>query len=99
MSDAVNQAEALLGRGNVEGAAALLQQAERGGDSLAARELAIWFLSGQLVRRDLAGSRALFERAAALGDEPSAAIVRAFTAGGVGGPADWPRALQLLEDA
>src|SRR3954468_1619676 len=99
MSDAVNQAEALLGRGDVQGAATLLQQAERGGDPVAARELALWFLAGRLVRRDLATSRAFFERAASLGDGYSASVMRAFIAGGVGGPADWPRALRLLEDA
>jgi prolyl 4-hydroxylase len=99
MSDALNQAETLLRRGDVQGAAALLKQAERAGDPLAARELAIWCLTGQLVRRDLAASRALFERAAALGDDASAAVTRAFVAGGVGGPADWPRAVRLLRDA
>lgn len=99
MTDAVTQAGALLDRGDVQGAAMLLRRAEHAGDPLAARELAIWCLEGRLVRRDLAASRALFERAAALGDATSAPIVRAFVAGGVGGPADWPRALALLRDA
>jgi prolyl 4-hydroxylase len=99
MSDALNRAEILLSRGDVEGAAALLKRAEQAGDPLAARELAIWYLTGQLVRRDLAASRSLFERAAVLGDGPSAAVTRAFVAGGVGGPADWPRAIHLLEAA
>jgi prolyl 4-hydroxylase len=99
MSDVLNQVEALLGRGDVHGAAALLVQAEQIGDPLAARQLALWFLSGQLVRRDLTRSRALFERAAALGDTASATVTRAFVAGGVGGPADWPRAMQLLRKA
>jgi prolyl 4-hydroxylase len=99
MSDAIDQAEARLRRGDVHGAAGLLQQAERTGDSLAARQLAIWCLTGQQVRRDLAASRALFERAATLGDAYSAAVTRAFVAGGVGGPADWPRAIKLLRDA
>ncbi|MEA3067728.1 MAG: prolyl 4-hydroxylase, partial [Sphingomonadales bacterium] len=99
MSDALNQAESLLRRGDVQAAAALLRQAERAGDALAARELALWCLTGQLVRRDLPASRALFERAAALGDQPSSAVVRAFIAGGVGGPADWPRAVRLLREA
>lgn len=99
MNDVVNQAEALLQRGDVAGAAGVLKQAERAGDPLAARQLAIWFLTGQLVRRDLAASRALFERAAELGDDASAAVTRAFIAGGVGGPSDWPRAIGLLQDA
>ena len=95
----MNHAGALLQRGDVQAAAALLKQAEGAGDPRAARELALWLLSGQLVRRDLAGSRALFERAATLGDHYSAAVVRAFVAGGVGGTADWPRAMRLLRDA
>jgi prolyl 4-hydroxylase len=99
VSEILNQAEALLGRGNVQGAAALLKQAERGGDPLAARELALWCLTGEIIRRDLAASRALFERAAELGDDYSAAVMRAFIAGGVGGPADWQRAMELLRDA
>ena len=99
VSKALDQAEALLRRGDVAGAAGLLQQAERAGDPLAARQLALWYLTGQIVRRDLAASRAMFERAAGLGDDPSAAVTRAFVAGGVGGPADWPRAIELLRDA
>jgi len=99
MSDALTQAQTFLGRGDTASAVAVLQQAEQAGDPLAARELAIWFLTGQLIRRDLAASRRLFERAAKLGDGPSATVARAFIAGGVGGPADWPLAMQLLEAA
>jgi len=99
VSQALNQAELLLRRGDVAGATDVLRQAERGGDALAARQLAIWFLAGQPVRRDLASSRAMFERAAALGDAMSAGITRAFIAGGVGGLADWPRAIGMLKAA
>ena len=99
MSDAVTQANLLLERNDVRGAAQRLQLAEQSGDALAARELAMWCLGGQFVRRDLATSRALFERAAALGDAESAAVCRAFLGGGVGGPRDWPGALRLLRDA
>jgi prolyl 4-hydroxylase len=99
MSDIVSQANELVRRGDVHGAVALLHRAEQAGNGQAARELAIWCLSGQLVGRDLATSRALFERAAALGDEPSAAVARAFIAGGIGGPPDWSRALRMLRDA
>lgn len=77
----------------------LLKQSEEQGDALAARELALWCLTGQIIRRDLKSSRALFERAAKLGDDYSAAVTRAFVAGGVGGPADWGRAMALLKDA
>ena len=99
VSDAVTRANQLLQRNDVRGAAQTLQQAEQSGDALAARELAMWCLTGQVIRRDLATSRALFERAAALGDGPAATVVRAFVAGGVGGEADWPKAARLLRDA
>ena len=96
MTKGTDQAQQLLERGDVQGAATLLKRAEESGDAEAARELATWLLEGRIIRRSLTDSRAYFERAAALGDERSAAIVRAFVAGGVGGPADWPRAIQLL---
>jgi len=99
VSQIVNRAEVLLQQGDVGRAAALLKEAERGGDALAARELALWLLMGQLVSRDLAGSRAMFGRAADLGDDYSAGVLRAFIAGGVGAPADWPRAMSLLREA
>jgi prolyl 4-hydroxylase len=99
VSKVVDKAQELLERSDVKGAASLLKQAEQAGDALAARELASWLLEGRLVRRNLAESRVYFERAAGLGDERSAAIARAFIAGGVGGPADWPRAMELLRDA
>jgi prolyl 4-hydroxylase len=99
MRDALSQARQLLERGDVRSAAVVLQRAEQAGDALAARELALWLLSGQLVRRDLTSSRAMFEHAATLGDSYSAAVARAFIAGGVGGPGDWPRAMGLLRDA
>ncbi|MFL6759686.1 2OG-Fe(II) oxygenase [Sphingomonas sp.] len=99
MSNKVSQAHALIARGDVRGAARILEQAEQTGDALGARELALWYLEGRLLRRDLATSRALFERAAALGDATSATVVRAFVAGGVGGPADWPRAIDMLRQA
>jgi len=89
VSDVIGKAETFLKRGDVQGAANFLKQAEEGGDALAARELASWCLSGQYVRRDLCASRSFFERAAELGDHYSKEVTRAFVAGGVGGPADW----------
>lgn len=83
----------------MNGAAQLLRSAVEAGDAVAARELALWCLTGQIIRRDLAASRALFERGAELGDAYSTAVARAFIAGGVGGPPDWPRAVRLLRGA
>lgn len=99
MSNATQRAQQLLERGDVQGAAVLLKQAEQAGDAMAARELATWLLEGRAVQRNLVEARAYFERSAALGDQRSAEIVRAFIAGGVGGAADWPRAVELLHAA
>jgi prolyl 4-hydroxylase len=99
VGNVTDQAQKLLQRGDVQGAATLLKRAEQAGNALAARELASWLLEGRILRRNLADARVYFERAAALGDNRSAEIVRAFIAGGVGGPADWPRAIALLRDA
>ena len=99
MSNVTDQAQQLIERGNAQGAAMLLKQAEQAGDATAARELGYWLLEGRIVRRNLAESRAYFERGADLGDGRSAAIARAFIAGGVGGPSDWPRAMELLRGA
>jgi len=99
VSNAIDKARDLLKRGDVRGAAILLKQAEQSGDALSARELANWCLTGQLIRRDLSASRVFFERAAGLGDQYSSAVTRAFLAGGVGGPADWDRAIALLREA
>ena len=99
MNNAIDRAHERLDRGDVQGAARLLKRAEESGDADAARELASWLLEGRLLRRNLAEARIYFQRAADLGDERSAEIVRAFIAGGVGGPADWPRSLELLRDA
>ncbi len=99
MSKVIDQAQRLLQQGDVQHAAALLKHAEQHGDALAASELASWCLEGRIVRRNLAEARAYYERAAELGDARSQAIVRAFIAGGVGGAADWPRAVKLLRQA
>ena len=99
VNDVIEQAEALASSGNVAGAVAMLQRAERAGDASAARQLAIWCLSGRWFRRDLAASRGLFGRAAELGDGDAAAVYRAFVANGTGGAADWAAAVALLREA
>ena len=99
VNSVTDQAQQLLDRGDVQGAATLLKRAEQAGDGSAARELASWLLEGRIIRRNLAEARAYFERAASLGDMRSQEIVRAFVAGGVGGPADWGRAIELLGGA
>ena len=99
VNDMIERAGALASSGNVAGAVEMLQRAEQAGDAGAARQLAVWCLSGRWFRRDLAASRALFGRAAALGDGDAAAVYRAFIANGTGGDADWQGALGLLREA
>jgi prolyl 4-hydroxylase len=99
VTNTVERAQQLLDRGDLQGAAAMLEKAQASGDALAAKELAFWCLAGEQVRRDLGASRSFFERAAALGDPESQAIARAFLAGGVGGAPDWQRAMAMLEAA
>lgn len=99
MSNLISRVETLLDGGDPGGAADLLKEAADAGDPLAARELALWLLIGEFVKRDLPASRALFERAASLGDTYASAVARAFIAGGIGGRSDWPRAVSMLRDA
>lgn len=54
--------------------------------------------AARLRAGDPAEARALFARAAAAGSRPGAVIYTNFVAAGVGGPADWPRAMALLRE-
>lgn len=90
------QAEALLAAGRPREAYRLLTGNQAGDDPEALFTLANWRLSGQIIRRDLATARDLFRRAAEAGHEDAATTYIAFVGAGVGGPADWPAALQLL---
>jgi prolyl 4-hydroxylase len=93
----VQQASRLAGGGQVRQAVDLLAGAGRGGDADALLELAVWYLSGQIVRRDLAQSRHFFRLAGEAGNGQAAMIHLSFLAIGVGGDRDWRGAVQLLE--
>ena len=95
---AADHAEALAQRGRAGEAMALLQRAAATGDPEASFRMALWKLAGQYVARDLAGARAAFARAAAAGHADAASVNVAFVAQGVGGPAEWARAVALLRD-
>ena len=99
MNSIAATAEDLARRGQVKDAMNLLERAQQAGDAQAARQLALWYLSGRWFRRDLAASRAWFGHAGALGDAQAAAIHRAFVANGTGGPADWHGAMDFLSQA
>jgi prolyl 4-hydroxylase len=58
--------------------------------------LAMWRISGSIVRRDLAAARALLQRAAAAGRSDAALYHCYMLASGMGGADDWARALSVL---
>jgi len=91
------QAQGLAEDGRFDQAYRLLTAAAAAEDPEALFALAGWRLSGQIVHRDLAAARDLYRRAAEAGLQDAAAIHTAFVAGGVGGEADWPMAMRLLE--
>lgn len=91
--------QAALSRNDVPEAHRLLSNAAESGDASAAFELGIWFLSGQLVRRDLAASRHHFGQAAHAGHARGQMIYAALLGTGIGGPRQWPDALAELERA
>jgi prolyl 4-hydroxylase len=93
----VDQAYAHVNANQPGAASALLERAGEAGDSAAWLELAVWFLSGQVVTRDLARSRDCFRRAGEGGHDQAAMIHLSFLAIGVGGDRDWPGAVHLLQ--
>jgi prolyl 4-hydroxylase len=90
---------ALVDSGRAREAVTKLQGLADQGDAEALFILATWFLSGDILRRDLPRSRDLFRRAAEAGHEEAPAVYRAFVANGTGGTAEWKRAVDLLEGA
>jgi prolyl 4-hydroxylase len=88
--------QAALSRRDVKEAHRLLADAADNGDALAAFELGRWFLSGQILARDLAASRGWFGKAAAAGHSRSQLIYAALLGNGVGGPQDWQGAIDQL---
>ncbi|MCF2514103.1 2OG-Fe(II) oxygenase [Sphingomonas sp. G124] len=96
-SNVVEEAQRLFHSGQPQRAMDLLGQAASRNDPGALEYLANLCLAGKIVNRDLPLSRDLFHRAAIAGSETAAAIYRAFMASGTGGPADWNKAIELLE--
>lgn len=78
---------------------ALLNNAADRGDVDALMQLAVWYLAGDIVSRDLTLARTLLARAVSIGHVDAALMEIALTANGSGGKADWPGALALLRTA
>lgn len=76
-----------------------LESAGNAGDATAWMQLAIWFLVGNPVPRDLSLARSHLRRAVAIGHVDAALMEIALMANGSGGVADWGSALALLKSA
>jgi len=85
--------------GRVADAVALLEAAGTAGDAVALAELAVWYLRGTPVRRDLALARATLRRAVTIGHVDAALMEIALVANGSGAPPDWTAARALLDRA
>ena len=95
----IAEAQRLLDRGDTVAAVALLERAAAEGSAEAAMLLAVCYLRGDRVARDLMRARAHLRRAVEIGHVDAALMEVALTANGSGAPADWPRALSRLEVA
>jgi prolyl 4-hydroxylase len=92
----IERVNALLQARRFADAAQLLTSAADGGDPAALIELAHWRIAGSIIRRDLQAARDLLRRAGEAGRANAALTHCYFLASGVGGPADWSRALAEL---
>lgn len=88
-----------LAHGRTQQAMAALDAAIRAGDAAAAYEVAIWYLRGDFIPRDLSRARAYLRRAVEIGHADSALLEVALVATGSGDLPDWRRALALLRVA
>jgi prolyl 4-hydroxylase len=96
-SRTVATALAAAQRGDVVGAARMLELAAASGDGEAAFTLANWRIVGDPIRRDLALARQLFGRAAELGVAGAESVYVALLANGAGGSGrQWREALDRL---
>lgn len=94
----IEQAYDLAGRHQADAAVALLEAGGRAGDADCWVELASWYLSGNIIRRDLAKCRECFRLAGEAGHQRARSIYIGLLATGTGGPPDWQTALKLLAD-
>lgn len=93
---AIDLAHDHMAQGRINEAVASLRAAGSSGDANALMQLAVWYLSGQPVARDLPLARSFLRRAVTIGHVDAALMEIALTANGSGAPADWPTALDLL---
>lgn len=94
----IEQARGLAREGRRREAVELLHGCAGRGDAAASYELAEWCREGQFVGRDFALARDLYLQAAKRGLIEGYKRYMALLGLGVGGPRDWPTALNLLAD-
>jgi prolyl 4-hydroxylase len=94
----IEQARALVAEGRERDALELLNNLSGRGDAVASNELAEWCREGHVVGQDFALARDLYLRAAQAGLIEAYKRYMALLGVGIGGPRDWPMALQLLAD-
>ena len=96
-SSVTAQADLLVSARRFREAYGVLTSFRAAQDADAQFTLAIWRLSGDIIRRDLSKAREHFARAARLGHRDAAIVHVNFVANGTGGTADWQAAVGLLE--
>jgi prolyl 4-hydroxylase len=98
-SDPVKSAYDHAAQGRLTDAVGLLDEAGEQGNAVALAELAMWYLRGNLVPRDLRRARAVLRRTVTIGHVDAALLEAALTANGTGGTSNWPEATSLLRRA
>jgi prolyl 4-hydroxylase len=98
-SSPIEIAHQLIAEGQSEHALQVVCLAGEEGDVDALMQLAIWYLGGDIVPRDVAAARHLLRQAVSIGHVDAALMEIALTANGSGGEIDWPGALALLTTA
>jgi prolyl 4-hydroxylase len=99
MPDPIESAHQAAASDRADEAVTLLETAGESGNAAALAELAVWYLRGDIVARDLAKARIMLRRAVTVGHVDAALMEIALAANGSGGEPDWPQALGLLRAA
>src|SRR5215467_14056505 len=92
------QAVALGRAGRPAEGVALVERAAAAGDAEGNLILAHWHLYGSGRPRDPAAARACLEHAAEKGGLDAVRLLANLTAGGIGGEADWDKAVAVLQE-
>ena len=95
---AAQEAMALARSGRSMDGLSVLRHAQTQGDAEAYLLEGLWLLEGRFLERDFASARASIGSAAEHGHLGAARTLAGLVACGVGGAADWPGALRILDE-